>query len=555
MKFNVLSRNLLFSILLGSIAAVSSAQNITGRITCEGKGVANVPVSDGYVVTQTDNDGRYAITSDKKSATMFYTVPRGYEPQTTDGYAPQFWAKLNGDRSIPETHNFTLNKVDNDKYTIVVSTDYHLANRCKDDEQFRNTFVKRMKELKAKSKVPVYNTILGDLSWDIYWTSNSYNLKDFTNTMKDSHFPIMTFPVMGNHDNDPAVPAGESCDFESTKPWRTIMAPRYYSYNLGKVHYVVLDNIIYINANTKKSYGPGIAGDRNYKCDLTPEQLEWLKKDLALVDKSATVVVEFHAPTWRLDKSTFETKPNIDSAKALSELVSPFRQAHFVCGHTHYIQNMRPAEYPNIAEHNIAAVCAQWWWGGALSGQNVCSDGTPAGYSLWQVDGDNITMRYMSNSDNKGNQMRVYDMNTVKKYYANDSVQAFLATSPTHTNYKDYADNAVVINVYAYEPDWKIEAFEGKTPLSVKRMPNFEDPFSMISHDMARYAANPKFKNKAVKNTHMFQADCATADKPITIKVTDSYGYVYTKKVKRPGDFSLGMEATQPQKIKKPRKK
>lgn len=80
------------------------------------------------------------------------------------------------------------------------------------------------------------------------------------------------------------------------------MCPNYYSYNLGKIHYVVLDNIIYQNKKGKGPYKKGVVGERNYKCEITGEQLEWLKKDLAFVDTNTTVVVEFHSPNGCLIK-------------------------------------------------------------------------------------------------------------------------------------------------------------------------------------------------------------------------------------------------------------
>lgn len=549
MKHSNSNLRIITAVMLCLFTAALMAQNVKGRITCNGEGVSGVVVSDGYVVTQTDSAGRYSMTSEKKNACVFYTLPRGYEPQTLNGYYPKFWAKLTAKKTVSETHNFTLKKVDNDKYTLVVSTDYHLANRNKDDAQFRNNFVKRMQELKDGATTPVYNTILGDLTWDAYWTSRSYNLNNFKSTMATCKFPLITFPVIGNHDNDPSVAASDSCDFESSAPWRTLMAPRYYSYNLGKIHFVVLDNIIYINKKTKDSYGEGIAGDRNYTCALTDEQLEWLKKDLEYVDKNSTVIVELHAPTYRLNKSTFETVENSTSAKALSDILAPYKEVHYISGHTHFNQNMHPTDYPNITEHNIAAVCAQWWWTGALAGVSVCSDGTPGGYSLWEISGDTIAMmQYMSDSDNEGNQFRVYDMNVVSEYYANnDTIQEYLAKNTKHTNYKNYAKNVLLINVFAYDTSWKIDVYENGTKRTVVRMPSIDDPLSLIAYDIPRYRKSSSYSNDGSKNAHTFFVKCASADKPVTVKVTDNYGNVYTKTITRPGDFSLNIDATQPQ--------
>ena len=45
--------------------------------------------------------------------------------------------------------------------------------------------------------------------------------------------------TMGNHDND----MNATSDFDAEIRYRTVIAPTYYSFNIGKVHYVVLDDI------------------------------------------------------------------------------------------------------------------------------------------------------------------------------------------------------------------------------------------------------------------------------------------------------------------------
>ena len=51
------------------------------------------------------------------------------------------------------------------------------------------------------------------------------------------------FNIMGNHDNDPYC-AG---DWIAENKFREVVGPTYYSFNLGSIHYVVLDNVEYIN--------------------------------------------------------------------------------------------------------------------------------------------------------------------------------------------------------------------------------------------------------------------------------------------------------------------
>lgn len=538
---------------LGSFGLTAAAQNVSGHITCDGKGVAGVAVSDGYVVTKTDANGAYSFTSAKKNGYVFYTLPGGYEPTVADGFKPEFWAPLTStSKSVKETHDFTLKKVDNDKFTFVVSADYHLANRTNDDTQFKSRFMKRMKELKESAQGPVYSTILGDLTWDLYWAQRNYNLNNFMATMKEAGYPFIMFPVIGNHDNDASVAASTTTDFDAAKPWRNIVSPNYYSYNLGQVHFVVLDDIYYLN--TKKSgasYPNGVVGERNYLAEITSEQFDWLKKDLAMVDKNTPVVVSFHIPAWKLSTKDYSTAQNLQlqHTKKLSDLLAGYKTVHFLSGHTHYNQVARPAAYPNIVEHNIAAVCASWWWTGKLTNRDVCTDGSPGGYSLWQIDGKDFKWKYMSSTDNVGTQMRLYDMNKVRAYYQeNADVRAMLAANTSRQDYKNYDDNVVMANVYAYDSDWKIEFIENGTSLSYKRE-TCEDPYHVICYDVPRFKQAKSYTSVFAtdKNTHMFRAKCATSNQPVTVKVTDSFGTVYIKTLNRPAAFNLDMENYQRQ--------
>ena len=283
-----------WALFLGSTSG-ALAQNITGKITCGGVGVKGIPVSDGDVIVTTDSNGKYSMTSQKRNGYVFYTLPSGYEPQVKDGFSPQIWALLTStSTSVSEVHNFVLTKRNNDKFRMVVGADTHLAARNQDVQQFSDQFVRRLHdEVADAGSTPIYSSFLGDLSWDGYWYANNYDLSSLMSTLTNVKYPMILFPVMGNHDNNGGQLAGESCDFLASQPFRRIMCPNYYSYNLGKCHFVVLDDIFYRNvANSGEKYSTGIVGSRNYHNYITQDQLDWLKKDLAYVDKSTPVWVE-----------------------------------------------------------------------------------------------------------------------------------------------------------------------------------------------------------------------------------------------------------------------
>ncbi len=525
--------------------------NITGTITCEGEPVAGVMVSDGFAVATTGSDGRYSLQSNKRMGYVFYTLPSGYEPETEEnGWQVKIYSQLESDdTSVAETHDFRLTRVDNDDHIMLVGADSHLANRNNDLKQFKNGFVKRVKAFaQANSDTKVYSTILGDLTWDQYWTSKSYGLPEFVETMTTNSYPLMLFPVIGNHDNDPSVEPGNDTDHLASGKFREYIAPTYYSFNLGKIHYIVLDDIVYTNtAVAGTDYGEGIAGSRDYGQYYTNEQLEWLRQDLAAVtDLNTPIVVMAHIQNWALSTDgQFRVSAALTSSTsdALAKVLAPYAEAHILTGHTHYNYHAHPEKWPNLHENNVAAICATWWWTGKLTDRHICKDGSPGGFATYTASGRDLSWMYHSIEDDSDPQMRVYDMNTVKEAYKSDAdVLALMAAYPSRVNYATIGDNLIYVNVFNYDTDWTVEILEGDTPLTVKRICN-EDPLHTLAYDVARYKAAGTLTSSFATNktNHMFSAQATTADTPVTVRVTDSFGRFYTSTLSRPIPYSISM--------------
>ncbi|MCC8037007.1 MAG: calcineurin-like phosphoesterase family protein [Bacteroidales bacterium] len=539
----------LFEVEIEGVAYPSA--NVTGTITCEGEPVAGVMVSDGYAVATTGSDGRYALRSNKRMGYVFYTLPAGYEPETEEnGWQVKIYSLLESDdTSVAETHDFRLTKVDNDDHIMLVGADSHLANRNSDLSQFKKGFVKRVKAFaKANTDTKVYSTILGDLTWDQYWTSKSYGLPEFVETMTSDGYPLMLFPVIGNHDNDPSIEPGNDTDHRASGKFREYISPTYYSFNLGKIHYVVLDDIVYTNtAVAGTDYGEGIAGSRDYGQYYTNEQLEWLRQDLAAVtDLNTPIVVMAHIQNWALSTDgTFRVSAALTSSTsdALAKLLAPYAEAHILTGHTHYNYHAHPDKWPNLHENNVAAICATWWWTGKLTDRHICKDGSPGGFATYTASGRDLSWKYHSIEDDTDPQMRVYDMNTVKEAYKSDAdVLALMAAYPSRVNYATIGDNLIYVNVFNYDIDWTVEILEGDTPLTVKRIVN-EDPLHTLAYDVARYKAAGTLTSSFTTNktNHMFSAQASTADTEVTVRVTDSFGRVYTTTLSRPIPYNINM--------------
>lgn len=536
--------SLLMMLMLSGMAS-SAATNVSGTITCDGQGVAGVAVSDGYEVVLTDGNGHYAMTSTKKKGYVFYTLPGGYEPMLADGFNPQFWEPLDTyDTSVDEVHDFVLRRVDNDRHTVIFAADTHLARRNSDRAYFKKGFIASLDdEVQRADGSPIYSILLGDLTWDVFWTQCDYNLSDFMDDMRHYDYPMALWPVIGNHDHDPSVPAGTDTDEKAVEAWRDIVCPNYYSFNLGKVHYVVLDDIYYLNiAYDDETYSEGVAGSRNYRGMITAEQMQWLRKDLALVDYNTPVVVCLHIPAWNINEN-FSFSTRLDNTYSLCAILNNFKQAHIVSGHTHCNYNVHPAGFPHITEHNIAATCGSLWQSAILTGRHICHDGSPAGYQRWTVNGDNLRWTFKPIHEGE-RQLRVYDMNTVRSFYSsNSAMRAILRDYPSRVDYSSVGDNKVMVNVFSYDTDWQVAICEGDRILPCERVYN-EDPFHTLAYDVASYNVHGYYSYyyATTPTTHLFMAQAATATKPITVRVIDTFGNVYLHAIDRPHAYNLNME-------------
>ena len=530
-------------VLLG--IAMCAAHNVSGTITCDGKGVAGVAVSDGNIIVTTDDSGYYAMTSDKKKGYVFYTLPGGYEPMLADGFNPQFWAPLNThDTSISEVHDFTLRRVDNDQHIVIFAADTHIARRNSDRAYIKTGLIASLNdEVDRADATPIYSVLLGDLTWDVFWTQCDYNLNDFMDDMKRFNYPMTLWPVIGNHDHDPSVPAGANTDEEAAAAWRSIVCPNYYSFNLGKVHYVVLDDIVYLNiAYDGESYSEGVAGSRNYRGAITTEQIQWLRKDLELVDYNTPVVVCLHIPAWNFNYN-FSQSARLDNTFTLCTILNKYYNAHIVSGHTHINYTVRPTNFPHVTEHNVAATCGSLWQTAILTGHHICQDGSPAGYLRWTVNGNDLQWAFKPIHEGES-QMRVYDMNTVRDFYrSNSTMRAILKEYPSRVDYADIQDNMVMVNVFSYGPNWKLTICEGNEVLPYERVCT-EDPFHTITYDVPRYSMSGYYSTYYITNpcTHIFMAQATTADQPITARVIDTFGNIHIKSIKRPHAYNLSME-------------
>lgn len=513
---------------------------VYGIVSSAGVGVENVVVSDGAEVTVTNEKGIYQLKSAKKWGYVFISVPSGYEVPSV-GVLPQFHRALKNSADVVERADFKLEKVDGqDSYKIFMLGDMHLANRTGDLGQFAQ-FTSDLTDYMTRHKgEKMYALTLGDMTWDLYWYSNSYYFPQYLNTVNSQIKNLQIFHTMGNHDNDFQTRS----DYDAAVKYVDQICPTYYSFNIGKVHYVVMDDI------DCSSYDGSTS--RNYVKSLSAEQLDWLAKDLSHVAKTTPVVVAMHAQVFYPTTSGFKIDHDQVNTLRLFDILDGYT-VRFVTGHTHKLFNVTPdapiVDGHNFREYNSGSVCASWWWSGNLTpGIHIGTDGTPGGYGIWDVTGTDFQCLYKSTGWPEEYQFRSYDLNNVHFSMADVPLMPSDISASVKNAYMQYVnaypqnnDNEVLINIWNWNSDWTLSVVDENR----KTLPYTEvwayDPLHIAALSVKRFnnaglKSTPSFITD--KFTHFFKVKADDADTDLVITVKDEFGNEWTENMQRPKVFS-----------------
>lgn len=513
---------------------------VYGIVSSAGVGVENVVVSDGAEVTVTNEKGIYQLKSAKKWGYVFISVPSGYEVPSV-GVLPQFHRALKNSADVVERADFKLEKVDGqDSYKIFMLGDMHLVNRMGDLGQFAQ-FTSDLTDYMTRHKgEKMYALTLGDMTWDLYWYSNSYYFPQYLNTINSQIKNLQIFHTMGNHDNDFQTRS----DYDAAVKYVDQICPTYYSFNIGKVHYVVMDDIDCSSYDGTES--------RNYVKSLSAEQLDWLAKDLSHVAKTTPVVVAMHAQVFYPTTSGFKIDHDQVNTLRLFDILDGYT-VRFVTGHTHKLFNVTPdapiVDGHNFREYNSGSVCASWWWSGNLTpGIHIGTDGTPGGYGIWDVTGTDFQCLYKSTGWPEEYQFRSYDLNNVHFSMADVPLMPSDISASVKNAYMQYVnaypqnnDNEVLINIWNWNSDWTLSVVDENR----KTLPYTEvwayDPLHIAALSVKRFnnaglKLTPLFITD--KFTHFFKVKADDADTDLVITVKDEFGNEWTENMQRPKAFS-----------------
>ncbi len=448
---------------------------IRGRVMASGRGLARVGITDGRSVVRTGSDGRFELMSSTDRRFVSCSLPSGHGiPMNPTGTA-RFYHPIRPDRRGEMDALFALERLDgsDDSHTMLLLPDVQTQNAW-EMEQFHALSVPDIRAtVRSLGDRHTFGVACGDIMYDDLSLYPEYE-------RGVQHMRVTLFQVIGNHDLD--LEGG--VDEESTRTFTERFGPRYYSFDRGAVHYVVMDNVFY--------HGTGYIGY------VQQDQLRWLEEDLAEVEAGRTVIVALHIPVQgtRYIRSGSRSPGNtvsVNNRGSLYRLLEPF-DAHIVCGHTHENDH----NYDNgVHEHVSGTVCGAWWSG------PICGDGTPHGYSVYDVDGEEVTWSYKSTGHGADHQMRAY----------------LPGADPG-------APQELVANVWDADEGWTVVWYEdGERRGRMARRVGF-DPVSLRIHSGDELPPRRPWVNPYPR--YLYYAPASPDAREVRVEATDRFGRTYS---------------------------
>jgi hypothetical protein len=212
------------------------------------------------------------------------------------------------------------------------------------------------------------------------------------------------------------------------------------------------------------------------------------------------VVLSLHIPTntgqhRREKKNEFDIRNTVVNREQLYEILKPYT-VHIMSGHTHFHEVWMEG---NLIEHNHGTVCGAWWTG------DICGDGTPNGYGVYEVEGNKISWFYKSTGKPKTHQMRLYPKGRHKEF-----------------------PEEVCVNIWNYDKNWKVKWEADGKPMSP---PEQRTAFDPLAHQTLLGSDLPKGNSWVEPDLteHLFFMKPGSGVKQITVIATDSFGNKYSE--------------------------
>lgn len=360
-------------------------------------GMANVRVSNGRDIVVTNADGYYEL--DVSDDTIVFVIkPRGWMTPVNADKLPQFYYihKPKGSPSqkfpgvkptgaLPDSIDFPLTPQEEpDQFRALLFGDTQPRDK-QEVEYMAHDIIEQI--IAEKGHGASLGVTLGDIVFDDLSVFQPHN-------QAVALIGIPWYNVIGNHDMNLDAPNDKLSD----ETFESIYGPNYYSFDYGPVHFLALDDVTWIGA-TEKDKGHYVGG-------LGPEQMEFIRNDLAHVPEQQLVVLMMHIPLLA-----------VEDRQELYRLIEQRPFAMSLSAHTHFVQHHFIDDKdgwrgPQPHHHVVNVTVCGSWWRGAVDELGIphatMSDGGANGYSIISFDGAKYALEYRAARRPADHQMSIY---------------------------------------------------------------------------------------------------------------------------------------------------
>lgn len=507
-KLIIAAVTLLFSLSISAQKIVSGYvfedTNKNGKKERREKGMPKVAVTNGEQVVLTDNSGKYELPLGGDNI-ISVIKPSGYNVDKNEDNLPQFFyiykpkgspeAKFKGvapTGKLPKSVDFGLfSSEENEEFTALIFGDPQ-PYTLEEVAFFRDGVVSEVENINNVK----FGLSLGDLVGNDLSLFNPY-------IKAVQKVGIPWYNVLGNHDINFDVEQDELSD----ETYEAHFGPANYAFNYGKVHFIVLDDVLYPDPRDGEGYWGGFRED----------QLKFIENDLQYVPKDHLIVLAFHIPIS--ESQTNDTFRNEDRAR-LFQLLKDYPNTLSLSAHTHLQkQDFFGKEEGWIQEephhhYNVGTTSGDWY-SGTLNDQGIpvstMRDGTPKGYAFIQFKGNDYQIRYKAVGKDKDYQIDIFNPKVVAKgrrSRAGIFANFFMGSEQDSVVYR--IDNG----------EWKkMKYVEQQDPSYEAELYRWDTSDSLIP---GRRASN------AIESKHLWWGEIATdlseGEHTIEVRATDMYG-------------------------------
>ena len=448
---------------------------VYGKVLDEtGAPYEGVVMSDGYSFAVTDAAGFYRFEKYRYASYVQCSLPSDAAVSTGGTYKlpDNYYRRLS---STTKEYNFTLRRQTPEKRFRILAIGDPQVHSASQTDLYRQTARADIRQYVVNAeKIPTYGITLGDNvgeAWELF--------PDIAGVFGDMSIPV--FATIGNHDHE--YPAENEA--AARKKYEAVFGPSNYSFNRGDVHIVIFDNVLH-----------GATASSDYDQGYEAWQLEWLKKDLGYVSKDKSILMSVHIPL---------------SDAAILDLLSGYKSALVICGHTHKVENT----YDKTVNGKTVTITAAGSTGAPWKGL-ILSDGCQRGYKVYEYDGTAINREiYKSIQYEEPFQMRMFRTTDFPSF-----------TTPGGNTYAFpyFGGDYIAVNVFNYKSGWKVVLKENGAVTS-------SSPLQSYSYDvwakMFLYNYHSRDTDTG-KNRHMLYFRRKDPKSAISVEVTDAFGTTYT---------------------------